>query len=71
MTKAEKKAIKGDVNVALVVTPNAAPAQPAAQPVAASTPTPAPQAVPVAPMAATPSTPTNGAASPHNGGTGQ
>ncbi len=72
MTKAEKKAIKGDVNVALVVTPNAAPAQPAAQPVAASTPTPAPQAVPVAPMAATPSAPTNGAAAaPHNGGTGQ
>jgi hypothetical protein len=72
MSKADKKAIKGNVSVALVVTPApvaAQPvAQPATQPVAAS---PAPQVATAAPAATAPALPTSGGAVPPHAGTGQ
>jgi hypothetical protein len=67
MPKAEKQAIKGNVNVALVVTP----APVAAQPVAPSATTTAPQVASPAPVAPAPATPAAGGAVPPHAGIGQ
>jgi hypothetical protein len=68
MSKADKMAIKGNVNVALVVTPGPVAAQPVAAGAAPQVASPAPVA-PAAPApAATPAS--GGAVPPHTGGTG-
>ncbi len=72
MSKADRQAIKGNVSVALVVTPAPVAAQPVAAPVAQPVaPSPAPAVASPAPAVAPPAAPSAGGAVPPHVGTGQ